>query len=438
MNITSSFDTISQLYQHYLLMPLALFIIVITIYLLIKRYETRMVLIGAGLFLCLFSLEPFAAFNKFSSSMVSAGLIQAICSSMGFAIVMSYTKCDKALIDLLTKPLSKLGFFLIPVTVILTAFINTAIPSAAGCAAAVGATMIPLLIASRIHPAIAASAVLCGTFGSFFNPGQMHNVVVAKMLPDINEIQLIIKFAPYLIGTILIGAVLLSIVALVRKEFNIEIQHDTDVAHEKSTITASTYLYASAPFIPLILLLGSNLHWFGNIKFDVPSAMLIGVLYGLIITLSNPGELTKEFFKGMGGAYGDIIGIIIAAGVFAQGLQSVGLIDAFITFLKENQSIARWGGTLGPFFMGVITGSGDAAALAFNEAVTPHAEHIGFNIENLGPAAAISGGLGRTMSPVAGVVIVCAGIAKVNPFELSKRVAPGMITAVLFIALFML
>ncbi len=51
--------------------------------------------------------------------------------------------------------------------------------------------------------------------------------------------------------------------------------------------------------------------------------MLIGAIYALIITLTNPAQITKEFFKGMGNAYGDVLGIIIAAAVFAAGLKSI-------------------------------------------------------------------------------------------------------------------
>ena len=51
---------------------------------------------------------------------------------------------------------------------------------------------------------------------------------------------------------------------------------------------------------------------------------------------------------------------------------------------------------------------------------------------------AIAGAIGRTMSPIAGVTIVCAGLAMVSPVEMVKRTAPGMILATLFLALFML
>jgi len=42
------------------------------------------------------------------------------------------------------------------------------------------------------------------------------------------------------------------------------------------------------------------------------------------------------------------------------------------------------------------------------------------------------------MSPVAGAAIVCAGIAKVNPIELSKRTWPGMLIAAVVAMLMLL
>lgn len=83
--------------------------------------------------------------------------------------------------------------------------------------------------------------------------------------------------------------------------------------------------------------------------------------------------------------------------------------------------------------MGVIMGSGDAAAMAFNTSVTPHAPEFGMGIVNLGNLAYVSGALGRTMSPIAGVVMVVSGIAGVNPVDVIKRTAPGMIAAILIL-----
>lgn len=72
----------------------------------------------------------------------------------------------------------------------------------------------------------------------------------------------------------------------------------------------------------------------------------------------------------------------------------------------------------------MLTGSGDAAAFAFNEAVTPHAPAFGFTIDGLGYLAMMAAGIGRMASPLAGGIIVLSGIAMVSPMEIVKRTAP--------------
>ncbi|HGO5854500.1 TPA: C4-dicarboxylate transporter DcuC [Mannheimia haemolytica] len=418
--------------------------IIATIYLLIKKYETRTVLIAIGLGMALLTLQPMAALDAFAKSMTSSGLIMAICSSMGFAYVMKSTGCDNHLVQLLTKPLSGLKFFLIPIATIITFFINIAIPSAAGCAAAVGATLIPVLKSSGVRPAMAGAAILAGTFGSMMSPGSSHSAMISEMSGlTITEVNL--SHAPYTMIAGAIGAVTLTILALVFKDYSKEHRdaYLQTAEHTQSESGSTNILYAIAPLVPLVILVigGTSLQeisWLNWTKMGVPQAMLIGAIYGLLVTRTSPAKITNEFFNGMGNAYANVLGIIIAAGVFVAGLKATGAIDSAIEFLKHSNEFVRWGATIGPFLMGLVTGSGDAAAIAFNTAVTPHAAELGYTHVNLGMAAAIAGAIGRTASPIAGVVIVCAGIAGVNPVEMIKRTAPGMVLATLFLALFML
>ncbi len=418
--------------------------IAVTVYLLIKKYETRTVLIGVGLLMAMLTLNPMAALDAFAKSMTSGGLIMAICSSMGFAYVMKYTQCDTHLVHLLTKPLSGLKFFLIPIATIITFFINIAIPSAAGCAAAVGATLIPVLKSSGVRPAMAGAAILAGTFGSMMSPGSSHSAMISEM-SGLTITQVNLSHAPYTIIAGAIGAVVLTLLALVFKDYGQE-HRDAYVAENKAsenTFQKVNVLYAFAPLVPLIILVigGTSLQQTPGLewtKMGVPQAMLIGAIYGILVTRVSPVKITEEFFNGMGSSYANVLGIIIAASVFVAGLKSTGAIDSAIEFLKHSNEFVRWGATIGPFLMGVITGSGDAAAIAFNTAVTPHAVELGYTHVNLGMGAAIAGAIGRTASPIAGVTIVCAGLAMVNPIEMVKRTAPGMILAVLFLALFML
>ncbi|MFZ7165859.1 C4-dicarboxylate transporter DcuC [Avibacterium avium] len=418
--------------------------VIAAVYLLVKKYETRTVLIGLGLMMSLLTLNPMGALDAFAKSMTSGGLIMAICSSMGFAYVMKYTKCDTHLVHLMTKPLSGLRFFLIPFATIITFFINIAIPSAAGCAAAVGATLIPVLKSAGVRPATAGAAILAGTFGSMMSPGSSHSAMIAEM-SNLTITQVNLSHAPYTMIAGAIAAVSLTLVALMLKDYGEE-HRQTYLAEAKEaeqSFQKSNLLFAIAPLLPLVILVigGTSLQEIPALawtKMGVPQAMLIGAIYAIIVTRVSPAKITEEFFNGMGSAYANVLGIIISASVFVAGLKSTGAIDSAIEFLKHSNEFVRWGATIGPFLMGLLTGSGDAAAIAFNTAVTPHAVELGYTHLNLGMAAAIAGAIGRTASPIAGVTIVCAGLAMVSPVEIVKRTGLGMVLAVLFLALFML
>jgi DcuC family C4-dicarboxylate transporter len=192
--------------------------------------------------------------------------------------------------------------------------------------------------------------------------------------------------------------------------------------------------------VPIVILVVGNV-WVPAMKMGVAQAMVLGAVITLLISYAidrtSPQEFSKSFFNGMGKAYADVMGIIIAAGVFAAGLQASGLIATFISLLKESNDIARWGGSVGPWLLATISGSGDAATFAFNEAVTPHAKEFGMEIHSLGGLAYLCGAIGRTMSPIAGGMIVVCGIAQANPIEVAKRTAVPMTIATFVLALFM-
>lgn len=441
---------------------LALAGIVAVVALLIMKKDTKTVLIGVGLVLCVLCLKPLDGLGAFTSYMTKAGLIKAICASMGFAFVMKFTGCDRALVNLLTRPLGNIGFLLIPLVVALTYFINIAIPSAAGCSAAVGATLIPVMMAAGVKPEMAGAAVFAGTFGGVLSPGSAHNVFVADMVKAHNPSYTVqdvigVQFSSAITALIVV-LIVISITAIVCKDYtkgvnylaqkeggvNSVASNSADGSNLDSQPQKINVLYALMPLVPLVILIIGGTSKLNTISFlkwtkmGVAEAMLLGAIVTIVITLTNPQKITKEFFKGMGSAYAEIMGIIIAAGVFVAGLSACGAIDFVIEWLKGEQGYVKFGGTFVPFFMGVVTGSGDAAAMAFNTAVTVHADALGFEQDRLGMAVAISGALGRSASPIAGACIVCAGLAMVSPIQIAKRTALGMFLSVCVIAFFIL
>ena len=441
---------------------LALAGIVAVVALLIMKKDTKTVLIGVGLVLCVLCLKPLDGLGAFTSYMTKAGLIKAICASMGFAFVMKFTGCDRALVNLLTRPLGNIGFLLIPLVVALTYFINIAIPSAAGCSAAVGATLIPVMMAAGVKPEMAGAAVFAGTFGGVLSPGSAHNVFVADMVKAHNPSYTVqdvigVQFSSAITALIVV-LIVISITAIVCKDYtkgmnylaqkedgaNSAASNSADGSNLDAQPQKLNVLHALMPLVPLVILIIGGTSKLNTISFlkwtkmGVAEAMLLGAIVTIVITMSNPQKITKEFFKGMGSAYADIMGIIIAAGVFVAGLSACGAIDFVIEWLKGEQGYVKFGGTFVPFFMGVVTGSGDAAAMAFNTAVTVHADALGFEQDKLGMAVAISGALGRSASPIAGGCIVCAGLAMVSPIQIAKRTALGMFLSVCVIAFFIL
>ena len=440
---------------------LALAGIVAVVALLIMKKDTKTVLIGVGLVLCVLCLKPLDGLGAFTSYMTKAGLIKAICASMGFAFVMKFTGCDRALVNLLTRPLGNIGFLLIPLVVALTYFINIAIPSAAGCSAAVGATLIPVMMAAGVKPEMAGAAVFAGTFGGVLSPGSAHNVFVADMVKAHNPSYTVqdvigVQFSSAITALIVV-LIVMSITAIVCKDYtkgvnylaqkeggaNSAASNSADGSNLDAQPQKINVLYALMPLVPLVILVigGTSLNQVSFLKWTkmgVAEAMLLGAILTIAVTLTNPQKITKEFFKGMGSAYAEIIGIIIAAGVFVAGLSACGAIDFVIEWLKNEQGYVKFGGTFVPFFMGIVTGSGDAASMAFNTAVTVHADALGFEQDKLGMAVAISGALGRSASPIAGACIVCAGLAMVSPIQIAKRTALGMFLSVCVIAFFIL
>ena len=423
-------------------------IIIGTIVLLYKQVETRMVLICAGILMCSISGDPMAAFKKFEESMTVAMLIKTICSVMGFAFVMKVTKCDAHLIHLLAKKLLKVRVILIPCATLITAFVNISLPSAAGVSAAVGAIVIPLLIYMGVRPAMAAAAVMSGSYGSMFSPGWPHNPFVAKMA-NVEVTEVIAQHWFAVLVTLLVGAASLAIIAFIRKE---DRGFVAEAEYAIPELEKPRLMFAILPVLPVLMLMFSAYiggptapEWgkaliktIPSLKgLSVPAAMLIGAILGIALTRTNPAECSRQFFKGMGHGYADVVGIIIAAGVFVGGMHAVGLIDYITDILKHSEHYARLAAAIGPFSLAVITGSGDAATLAFNQAITPHAEKFGMTIIHMGALAAIAGSLGRTMSPLSGVAIICAGLAKVSPMEIVKRTAPGMLLSLVITILLM-
>ena len=420
---------------------LGILIVVITFVLIIKKYESRMVLFVAGVAMCLIGGLPNDIMKAFTKAMTHNSLVPAICTVMGFSYVMKLTGCDQHLVHSISGLLKKGKVILVPLSFLLTWWIGLALPSASGLSAAVGAILIPTLIAAGVHPAMAAATVLAGTWGTAISPGNAHNPFVAD-LAGTDMMTVIIYETPASIIASLVCAAVLTAYAVVFKEGANE---ERRIAYEKEMADKMSagenfnvnYLKAVVPVIPLVLLILSSKQVGILPEMSVALSMVLGVVIALVITWSNAQKVCVQFFDGMGSAYGNVIGLIICATVFTSGLAAMGLISTLIELMDGSQSLAALSGTFGPFIIALISGSGDAASFAFNGAVTPYAKQFGMTIMGLGSLAQIAGAIGRAVSPVAGAAIICAGLAKVSPMEVSKRNFLPCVAAAIVLMIFL-
>ncbi|MCG6295739.1 C4-dicarboxylate transporter DcuC, partial [Vibrio vulnificus] len=124
-------------------------------------------------------------------------------------------------------------------------------------------------------------------------------------------------------------------------------------------------------------------------------------------------------YAGMADAFKGVVMLLVAAGVFAQGLMSIGAIDNLL-HLADN---AGAGGVALMLILtgltvaaAIATGSGNAPFYAFVELAPSLAAKMGINPAFLIIPMLQASNLGRTISPVSGVIVATSGMANISPF----------------------
>lgn len=413
-------------------------IVVVMIYLMAKRKDPKTLLFTAGFLMILLSGDFMGAFKAFSASMKQANVFETIITSMGFAAVVKLCGADKHLVSLFAVLLKKAGPFLIIGVALATMVVNTSITSAAGVTAAMGTVFIPLMVASGIPVPLAAGAIMCGLYGGNLNPGHVHPTIVAH-LAGVEGMDFVRVAAPALIASVIVSSSVLTAMAFyMKKKGNQEEITAQAAAFGEVETVKPNLIYAVLPLVPIIILLLGNLQIVPLFKMPVPHAMLIGSILCMIITRTDPQTVTKEFFKAMGNAFGNVFGLLICVNVFVAGLTKLGFIKMLIDFMTTSPSIAKLAAVFGPFVMTLICGSGESASIAFNEAVSVHADRFGMDVLHMGAMVVLSGGIGRSMALFSAAMILCAGIAKLQPMDIIKYNGYAMVAALLTAAAFLM
>ena len=408
-----------------IILALAAVVIVAAVVLIRRGLDVRIVLFGAGLVLCTAAGLWYKVFDAFQASVGRADIIGPICSAMGYAWVLKATGCDRHMVRLLTRPLERISWLLVPGGIAVGFMTNMAITSQTATAAAVGPILVPILVAAGYRP-LAAGAVLvvgCSLGGNLFNPGE----------PDIVAIHAATSVD---VASIINAAVLPNLVSLLTATIVMVVlarrMHDGAAAAADIETEALSIPKALLPPLPviLLLLLQPGLGLLPGLLAIYPKgvhvSMVMLVCTAIVIVVTRKASLrdhvnalTGEFFQGMGYAFTHVISLIVAAACFIAGLDAAGVIARVAGMLAGQAEVATLSSPLVTWFLAVVSGSGTAPSVSFTQAIVPGIAQVDVaHGVDLGVLGAIGASLGRTMSPVAAIVLFTSTLVGVRPQEL--------------------
>lgn len=425
------------------LLVLGSIITLLTLWRIIKGDDVRLILLGSALLLCGIAGKPLVLFDTFMETMGKGDIIGPICSAMGFAFVLRATGCDKEMVRLLITPLKSFKTLLIPGGCLVGFITNMAITSQTAAGAAVGSILIPVMLGAGFHPVVVGATLVlgCSAGGNLFNPGEPDIVNIA-INTGVNSGSVIsATVLPELVG-FAIAVIALTFIAW---KYPVSSSSSATITEQPNTSTESVskgkvnIIKALLPPLPVLLLFlcmpQFTVHPFIHQLFPnglpVPHAMIFSTMVVMLIHRSEPSKLTKEFFEGLGYGFVHVISLIISASCFIAALKLVGLIDALVHLVASTGILGNIASLYSTMGLAVISGSGTAPSVSFSKAVLPgivttmgldHAVHSGI-------LGAIGATFGRTMSPVAAIVIYASHSVGVSPVEIVKRTSIPLLIA---------
>lgn len=356
----------------------------------------------------------------------------------GFATYMSAIGASQVLVRVTSRPLQRLNspYLLLGLALLLGQFLSLFISSATGLGLLLMATLYPLLTRLGCSRA-AVAAVIASTCAVEFGPGSGNSVLAAKTA----GIEVVNYFVhdqlPVVVPVIIFIAVLHVMVQRFfdrRENDSPQIQQAPTLDQTVETTAPGAWLFL--PMLPLVLMLLCSKLLFTSLKITLDTAVLISLAVTLICEyLRHRNARTvmagvQKVFDSMGSVFATVVTLIIAGEVFSAGLKAIGAVDALLSLSGEfglSAASIILLMTLITFAISALMGSGNAAFFSFAPMVPDISRHIGSDIAVMMLPIQLSAGIGRTLSPIAGVVIAIAGIAGVSPVDIVKRTAIPML-----------
>ena len=357
-------------------------------------------------------------------------MIMVLC---GFSVYMTHLGANDVVVKLVSKPLKNIRspYILMVFAYFLACLMSFAVSSATGLGVLLMATLFPVMV--NVGISRGAAAAICASPISIILSPTSGDVVLSA---EISKIPLG-EFAFSTALPVSIFAILGIAVAhffwqryLDKKE---GVQVERLNADEIKT-TAPNY-YAILPLLPIIGVLVFDGKW-GLPNLHIVTVMVLCFIITAVVDFLRSFNAKQTFdnlvvaYRGMADAFAGVVMLLVAAGVFAQSLSTIG----FITNLID--SAQSFGGSA--FFMMLVlavitilatmaTGSGNAAFYAFAELIPKLATQMGVNPAFLTIPMLQASNLGRGLSPVSGVVVAVSGMGNISPFDIVKRMSVPML-----------
>ena len=357
-------------------------------------------------------------------------MIMVLC---GFSVYMTHLGANDVVVKLVSKPLKNIRspYILMVFAYFLACLMSFAVASATGLGVLLMATLFPVMV--NVGISRGAAAAICASPISIILSPTSGDVVLSA---EISKIPL----GEFAFGTALpvsIFAILGIAVAhffwqhYLDKKEGVQVER---VNADEIKTTAPNY-YAILPLLPIIGVLVFDGKW-GLPNLHIVTVMVLCFIITATVDFLRSFNAKQTFdnlivaYRGMADAFAGVVMLLVAAGVFAQSLSTIG----FITNLID--SAQTFGGSA--FFMMLVlavitilatmaTGSGNAAFYAFAELIPKLATQMGVNPAFLTIPMLQASNLGRGLSPVSGVVVAVSGMGKISPFEIVKRMSVPML-----------
>ena len=357
-------------------------------------------------------------------------MIMVLC---GFSVYMTHLGATDVVVKLVSKPLKNIRspYILMVFAYFLACLMSFAVSSATGLGVLLMATLFPVMV--NVGISRGAAAAICASPISIILSPTSGDVVLSA---EISKIPL----GEFAFGTALpvsIFAILGIAVAHFFWQHYLDKKEGVQVERlnaDEIKTTAPNY-YAILPLLPIIGVLIFDGKW-GLPNLHIVTVMVLCFIITAVVDFLRSFNAKQTFdnlvvaYRGMADAFAGVVMLLVAAGVFAQSLSTIG----FITNLID--SAQSFGGSA--FFMMLVlavitilatmaTGSGNAAFYAFAELIPKLATQMGVNPAFLTIPMLQASNLGRGLSPVSGVVVAVSGMGKISPFEIVKRMSVPML-----------